>query len=275
VLELRSAGEAAAAPEPPGAPPRPAGANPEAKSADNEALRAELADMAERFAYAEPFTVLDVPETSDEATIRAAYEALAGRVHPDRVSSDSRAVRRLASRVFSQVESAWEMLSDPRRRQEYLLGRKRAQRNEAAEQEARLAADAQRFFQEGESALKQRAYEIALGCFGKSLQYSPEEGEYHAYYGWTLHLCNPDDATMAEEALEHVKRGLKLASDREKPYLLMGRLCKAMGRPGAAEKMFARAVQIQPSCVDALRELRLINMRREKKKGLIGRLLRR
>jgi CheY-like chemotaxis protein/DnaJ-domain-containing protein 1 len=278
VLELRSAGEAAAAPEPPetsAAPPRPVDADSEAKSAENEALRTELADMAERFAYAEPFTVLGVPETSDEATIRAAYEVLAGRVHPDRVSSDSRAVRRLASRVFSQVESAWEMLSDPRRRQEYLLGRKRAERNAATEEEARRAVDAQRFFQEGERALKQRAYEIALGCFGKSLQYSPEEGEYHAYYGWTLHLCNPDDATMAEEALEHLKRGLKLASDREKPYLLMGRLCKAMGRPGAAEKMFTRAVQIQPNCVEALRELRLINMRREKKKGLIGRLLRR
>ena len=25
-----------------------------------------------------------------------------------------------------------------------------------------------------------------------------EEGEYHAHYGWALHLCHPDDATMAE-----------------------------------------------------------------------------
>jgi tetratricopeptide (TPR) repeat protein len=80
---------------------------------------------------------------------------------------------------------------------------------------------------------------------------------------------------MAEEAIEHVRNGLKLASDREKPYLLMGRLCKATGRIEAAEKMFTRAVQIQPECVEALRELRLINMRREKQKGLVARLLRR
>jgi hypothetical protein len=39
--------------------------------------------------------------------------------------------------------------------------------------------------------------------------------------------------------------------------------------------MFTRALKIQPECIDALRELRLINMRREKGKGLIGRLLRR
>jgi hypothetical protein len=36
-----------------------------------------------------------------------------------------------------------------------------------------------------------------------------------------------------------------------------------------------RALKIQPDCIDALRELRLINMRREKGKSLIGRLLRR
>jgi curved DNA-binding protein CbpA len=240
---------------------------------EQDALRAELAEMAERFAAAGHFEVLGVPASADEDAIRVAYETLSRRVHPDHVSTDSGAIRLLARRVFRQVENAYEVLSDPRRRQEYTLGRKRAQRDVAAQEEARRAADAERLFQEGVAALKQRAYEVALGCFGRSLQYVPEEGEYHAHYGWALHLCNPDDATMAEEALEHIKRGLKLASDREKPYLLMGRLCKAMGRAGAAERMFTRAAQIQPGCVEALRELRLINMRREKKKGLIGRFL--
>lgn len=287
VLELRDpndssaaiSGEAVMASEPPQAAPPP---EPPAEDADREvqreqqdALRKELADMAERFAGASPFEVLGVSESDEDAAVRTAFEGMAARVHPDRVSADSDAVRQLASRVFRHVETAYETLSDPRRRQAYLIDRKRAARNAAAQEEAKQAADAQRFFQDGEAALKQRAYEVALGCFGKALQYAPREGEYHAHYGWALHLCNPDDATMAEEALEHLKRGLKLASDREKPYLLMGRLCKAMGRAAAAEKMFTRAAQIQPGCVEALRELRLINMRREKKKGLIGRFLRR
>ena len=68
--------------------------------------------------------------------------------------------------------------------------------------------------------------------------------------------------------------GLKLARDHEKPYLFLGRLYKAIGQGGAAEKMFTRAVQIRPDSVEALRELRLINMRKNKK-GLIGRILRR
>jgi cytochrome c-type biogenesis protein CcmH/NrfG len=64
---------------------------------------------------------------------------------------------------------------------------------------------------------------------------------------------------------------MKLAPHREKSYLFMGQLCMATGRTQVAEKMFTRAAQIQPQCIDALRELRLIDMRRTK--GLIGRLL--
>lgn len=272
LLELGE-GDSVPAPEAPAAqPPVAAPVVPPALEAEK---RAELAKLAERFADAGPFEVLGVSETADDAAIRGAYESLAERAHPDRVSASSDAVRELARQVFHHVEKAFELLGSSRQRQEYLLDRKRAERGAVAQQEARRAIDAERHFQEGEAGLKQRAYEVSLACFGKALQLYPEEGEYHAHYGWTLHLCHPDNATMAEEAMEHIKRGIKLASNREKPYLLMGRLCKAMGRAGAAERMFTRAAQIQPSCVEALRELRLINMRREKKKGLIGRMLRR
>jgi cytochrome c-type biogenesis protein CcmH/NrfG len=77
---------------------------------------------------------------------------------------------------------------------------------------------------------------------------------------------------MAEEAFEHIRRGIKLAPHREKSYLFLGRLCLATGRAQAAERMFTRAAQIQPECVEALRELRLIHMRRNESKGFIGRL---
>jgi tetratricopeptide (TPR) repeat protein len=128
-------------------------------------------------------------------------------------------------------------------------------------------------FQKGETALRLRDFQKALQHFGQALELYPEDGEYHAYYGWTLHTLHPDSHQIAEEAIEHVKRGIKLARDREKPYLFMGRLCKVTGRPEAAEKMFTRAVRIQPKCVEAMRELRLIEMRRRNDKGFISRLL--
>jgi tetratricopeptide (TPR) repeat protein len=244
-------------------------------AAEDETLRAELAGAAERFAGLGCFEILGVEESASDDEIRAAYERLAERYHPDRVQASSHAVRDLAERVMAYVEEAHQTLADPRRRAEYRLDRKKADRKAAEREQGLRAVEAERRFQDGESALRARSYELALRCFGKALELNPDEGEYVAHYGWALHLCHPDDAQIAEEAIEHVRRGIKLAADREKPYLLMGRLCKATGRTQAAEKMFTRAVQLQPDCVEALRELRLINMRREKKKGFIGRLLRR
>ena len=123
--------------------------------------------------------------------------------------------------------------------------------------------------------LRQRDYEGALACFGAALTSFPEEGEYHALYGWCLYLCHPDNTVMVQEAIEHVRRGVQLAQDREKPYLFLGRLFKVIGHTEAAEKMFVRAARVQPECHEAMRELRLINMRRQKTRGLIGRLFRR
>jgi tetratricopeptide (TPR) repeat protein len=81
--------------------------------------------------------------------------------------------------------------------------------------------------------------------------------------------------TLIREAIEHVQRGIKLARDRDKPYLFLGRLYTTIGKLSAAEKMFTRAVQIRPDGLEAMRELRLLNMRREKGKGIFKRLLRR
>ena len=75
--------------------------------------------------------------------------------------------------------------------------------------------------------------------------------------------------------MERVLQGRKLAPGREKPYLFLGRLYKAADRGRIAEKMFTRAVQLDPDCVEALRELRLLNMRRERSRGLVRRILRR
>jgi hypothetical protein len=52
-------------------------------------------------------------------------------------------------------------------------------------------------------------------------------------------------------------------------------LSLAEGRAEVAEKLFARAVQLDPDGLEALRELRLINLRREKSKTIVQRILRR
>jgi len=270
---------AAAAPEPARAasaatdprPPRPAANQPE----EDRRLRAELAAMAERLRGKSYFEMLQVSEDAPASRIDAAYERLARTAHPDRYNNASKALRQLAAEVFQLLTRAHDTLVDPKRRKEYEGERKKGQRTAVEQAKNQRAIQAEVEFQHGEALLRQRDYERALAHFARARDASPREGEYLAHYAWCFYLCNPDNATVVQEALAHMKRAVKLARDQEKPYLFLGRLCKVVGDTSRAEQMFTRAVQIRPDCVEAMRELRLINMRKDKGRGLIGKLLRR
>jgi CheY-like chemotaxis protein/curved DNA-binding protein CbpA len=242
---------------------------------DESVLRAELAQMASRMRGKNYFDVLGVPETVTDDGVRRAYVELAKKTHPDRYSNASDAVRRLSEEIFGLVSKANEMLGESRRRNEYLLERRQGERAAAELEEGQKAVQAELQFQQGEVKLKRRDFRGAVECFQWAVKLYPQEGEYHAHLGWAKYLAEPNDRSVLKDALENVKKGAKLAPDREKPYLYLGRLYQAAGRADIAEKMFARCVQIKSDCVEALRELRLMHMRREKEKGLIGRLLRR
>ena len=253
---------------------RPAEASRHASAADERGVRVELAASAERMRQQNDFEVLELSTSATPEEIEAAFERMARGSHPDRFQRQSAAVRSLAEGVHARIEAAYERLRDPRTRAECLLELKKGARQAAQAQQEERLLEAEVEFQKGEAFLRSRSYEAALLCFGNALQRKPEEGEYHAHYGWCLFLIHQDESAMVGEAIEHVRRGLKLARDHDKPYLFLGRLHKATGNIDAAEKMFTRAVQIRPESVEALRELRLINMRRGKQ-GLIGRILRR
>jgi tetratricopeptide (TPR) repeat protein len=237
-------------------------------------LRLELAELANGMQNKNHYGVLGVASTADDDEIQSAHASLAKRAHPDRFHRASSSVRQLASQVFDQIAAAHSAIATKADRANYATELAQGSRGAAAEDEGRRALKAETEYQNGEKLVAKRDYEGALQCFGRAMENYPSEGEYRAHYGWCLYLCHPDSEMMVAEALEHCRNGVKLAKDREKPYLLLGRLYKATGRPVAAKKMFTRAVAIRPQCVEAMRELRIMNMRRDKK-GVLKRIFRR
>ena len=242
---------------------------------DEPELRRELTALAQRLRAKTYYEMLELPTTADDAAVEKAYAAQVKRVHPDRYRSSSGSVRQVADEIYGLFTRAYEALRDAEGRAAYADALKRDAASQRQEAKSKKALVAETAFQRAEAALRQRDYEGALVFFGSALEQRPEEGLYHAYYGWCLHLCHPDNEVMIHEAIEHVQKGVKLAREHELPYLFLGRLYKVLGRTEAAEKMFTRAVSLRSDCVEALRELRLLNMRRDKQRGLFGRILKR
>ncbi len=246
-----------------------------ASAGDESDLRRELTNLAQSLREKNHYEVLDLTTTADDAAVEAAYRRQIQRVHPDRYRASNGAVRQVADEIYKLFTAAYESIRDAERRSAYAVERKRGVKSQRDEAHSRKMMSAEMAFQRGEAALRQRDYEGALVFFGSAVEQRSDEGVYHAHYGWCLHLCHADNEVMLHEAIEHVQNGMKLARDHEIPYLFLGRLYKVVGKPAAAEKMFTRAVQLKADCVEALRELRLLNMRRDKQRGLIGRILKR
>jgi Tfp pilus assembly protein PilF len=79
---------------------------------------------------------------------------------------------------------------------------------------------------------------------------------------------------IQRESLEHIAKGIKMSPEREKSFLFLGRIFKAIGQTKNARGMFRRALKIRPEFHPAKQELRLLNMRERKKqkKGFLDRL---
>jgi len=67
-------------------------------------------------------------------------------------------------------------------------------------------------------------------------------------------------------ARDQLNQAISLNSKVDKAYLFLGYIYKAMNYREMAEHEFEKAIQCNPDCTEALRELRLINMRRKSKK---------
>jgi CheY-like chemotaxis protein/tetratricopeptide (TPR) repeat protein len=244
-------------------------------TASEAGIKSELDAMAREMRSENYFEVLRLTTEADDMAVQGSYDAIVRRVHPDRFRNASGSLRHLAGELYELAGKAREALEDRQSRIRYVSNMNRGSRKLREQEKSKRALAAETAFQNAKEAQRSRDFEGALILYGKALECYPEEGEYCAHYGWCLHQCHPDNAVILQEAIEHVRRGVKLARDRETPYLFLGRLYKVAGRTDAAEKMFNRAVAVQPRCVEALREIRLINMRREKGKGVIRWLLRR
>ncbi len=239
------------------------------------APEAALGRLARRVLGNDDFSLLQVSAIATEGQRRAACDRLLAQIPEETFHSSDPEVRGLAMRVRDRIEEAWENLKDPETRRAYAVLQHEARQDRDGGADAERALEAESWFRKGNGFLKRKRYDEAVEAFGMAAHLDPDEGEYLSHLGYAMYLSDPQQELVQREAMEHIANGIKRSPDRQLSYVFLGRLLRGKGDAETARKVLRKALRINPDCHPAHQELRLLDLREQKGKGLLGRIWRR
>lgn len=216
------------------------------------------------------FTLMGVSETDPRDHVRRAYYTLVKKYHPDRFFEQDLLpdLRDKVNALFQRISDAHDTLIDPARKAIYLnelRGKKPARTTVENILEAESA------FRKGLLLSRAKKYTEALEQLNLAIDLGGNEPEYLTHQAWCTYKLDPGDRPRAERCRQILLRAIDLNPRLALAHLYLGYISKNDGNEKEAHRRFERAIQCNPNCTEALRELRLMNMRQEKqeKKGLL------
>jgi len=218
-------------------------------------LRSEL----DRLNGANYFGYFSVTHESPEAVLKKAYFKAAKRYHPDALLDDSDTYRQLAEALFAKFSEAWETLSDVELRDKYVRKHIHGEKdeNDLAMEQVQRVLDAEGSFKNGLRLLNAGKMQDALRHFKRAHEDYTEEGEYLAYYSFTLfRATRSSDPARANEALEMLASAIELSPNAVKPYHLMGKAQLLQGDGAAAKRYLRKVLKANADDTEALRDYR-------------------
>jgi CheY-like chemotaxis protein/curved DNA-binding protein CbpA len=246
---------------------------------DDEALPPALIDDSElaeavmgvylKLEAANHYELLGVEQDDKPLAIKLAYHGMVKKLHADklqgRLSGD---MLEKANQVVQAITAAYEVLSSEKNRVEYdrlLVGGG----EELKERRITTILAAERSFNQGMLAIRRNMFNSAQEHFQEATDLFPEEGEYHAYLGWSQ-FNNPmirDDRERAQLARESVERSLRINSKGDKGYYFLGKIMLSYGNKDKARQLFALAFRYNKNNEDARQELRRLQQDRERQRA--------
>jgi curved DNA-binding protein CbpA len=268
----------------PEAPPEasPAAARRELTQTGRFASRAEIEAKHQQLDQLNYYQLLELEQNASTEQIASVFSALVRRWHPDRLSPDLSDLKDISMRVFARMTEAHRTLSHGNSREDYdrSIGGSDGVVDAEQAQVTRVLRAAEAF-QKAEILIKKRDMEGAERFANMALAGDGEQPEYAALCAWIRARKAGASAADIAASLDVLKGAVIKQHNNVKMRAYLASVLKLAGQDAAALREYRFVADNDPSNLDAARELRLHDIRRNnaadeaKEGGLFGRLFKR
>jgi len=237
----------------------------------SESIRREIESKSKVVDKENLFQVLGVPQSAGREDIKAAYFEAAKRFHPDRLGTlGLTALRAEVEKIFRRVSEAYSTLTDDKRRADYVKSMSSSSvEDNKAHGKAMKLLEAEMSFRRGELLVRQNNFKQAIVELEAAVAGNPEEGEHLAYLTWAR-VCT--QLISYADAKPKLIEATKLSPRCARAFFFLGMIYKEDKDIDRALASFKKAVEYDERLVEAEREIRVLNMRRDKgKSGIFDR----
>jgi curved DNA-binding protein CbpA len=238
------------------APTRPA--------ADLTSRTKAITDRAAAIEGEDYFAMLGVPRDAPEAEIQSAYFTLAKSWHPDRLPSELADVKDAATKVFARMSEAFETLSDAARRKKYLETLSAGDGTPEEVEQVQRVLNATADYQRAEVYFRKHDFAKALFHVKRAYEADPEQADYAGLYAVILAEQRNTAGAAFDDLLEMLDRAIEKNERSERARLARAEIRKRAGDLQGALADYRLVLETNPKNVEAGREVRLYEMRRQK-----------
>jgi curved DNA-binding protein CbpA len=240
--------------------------SPEAGAGASPALAARRRDMLERAGRIPSenyYQILGVSSDAPPAAIQAAFFQLAKLWHPDRLPAELADIRELVMRTFARISEASQVLGDPERRREYDELLQQGGGSSEEQEQVQAVMRALMNHQKAQVLLKKRNLTEAEDHAKKALDEDPSQADYLALYAWILAQKPDRQNGPYDDLVKLLDQAVAKEPANERARFYRAQLLKRAGRSSESIRDFRWILEHNPKNLDAAREIRLHEMRKE------------